>query len=117
VVLSPEEMQEYFLVSGDIHSGPLTAVRFVGFVGLFFFTILSIYVARCYWVLCRRTMGTPYWLSVAFVGIPWIWFPFKYIVLYGDYAHNIASFIVGAGLCKLIMKHIDEVQLIEEPGG
>ena len=106
--LTPEELQEYFLVSGDLHSGPLTAVRFVGWVGLFFFTLLMLYLARSYWKLCRRSLGTPYFMVVAFMGIPWIWFPIKYIFLYGDYAHNIPGFIVGAGLYKLLEKVVSD---------
>ena len=110
LALSPEELQEYFLVSGDIHSGPLTAIRFVGGVGLFFFIILSICLARCYWKLCRRVVNTQYWMAVAFMGIPWIWFPIKYIFLYGDYAHDAPLFIVGAGVYKLLEGVVREVE-------
>ena len=111
VKMSPEDMQEYFLVSGDLHSGPITAVRFVGWAGLFFFTLLSIYLARCYWKLCRRVYNTPLWMPVVFMGIPWIFFPFKYIVLYGDYAHNVPPFIVAAGLYNLLHKFVVQYEL------
>ena len=60
--IDPRESQENMLISGDFHSGPVSTIRFVGYVGLaLFFPLLvgiAVYAAR----LIKRAKGTPYFL-------------------------------------------------------
>lgn len=102
--LSPKEVQQYYLISGDLHSGPLSAVRFMGWIGLFLFTILFIVLAAHFWKLCRRSLGTPLEYPILFLSIPWIYFPFKYIFLYGHYANDFPHIIIAMGIYKLLDK-------------
>ena len=108
--LSPEETAEFYLVTGDLHSGPLTAMRFTGIIGLVLFTGLSISVAVGFYRLCRRLEGTELWPVAAFFAIPSIWFPIKYIFLFGAYGVDFPMVVISLGIMKLIQRGADNLE-------
>lgn len=102
--LSPEDLARYFLVTGDLHSGPVSTIKHVGYVGLLFVLMFAISMAYSYYRLCMRTRGTPLWPTFVYFGIPSIWFPISYIFLYGDFKTEFPLLLVAAGLLKLLHK-------------
>lgn len=106
--LSPEEMQESYLVMGGYHSGPLTAIRYVGGVGLVLFLALLVALAREGWMLIRQAQGGPYEFLAFFVGIPLIYEPFQFIFIYGSFEGNITASIFAVGMVKMLKNSFQE---------
>lgn len=102
--LSPEELAKYYLITGDLHSGPISTIKYVGVIGLVFMILFSFAVGIRYYKLCMRNRDTPLWLVCMFFGIPSIWMPISYVFLYGDFKIDLPRLLVAAGLLKLLEK-------------
>ena len=102
--LSPEELAQYYLITGDLHSGPISTIKHIGYFGLFFVIIFSIAVGVGYYRLCIRNREKPMWIVFMYFGIPAIWFPVSYIFLYGDFKSQFPFLLVSAGMLKLLQK-------------
>jgi hypothetical protein len=102
--ISPEDLAQYYLVTGDLHSGPVSTIKHIGYVGLFFVVIFAIAVAVGYYRLCMRNREKPMWIVFMFFGIPGIMFPISYIFLYGDFKSQFPFLLVSAGMMKLLQK-------------
>lgn len=97
-----EVEQEQFLLNGDFHSGPVSSIRFVGYVGLALFLILLVKSVFCAVSLIRKTMGTPFEKISLFIGIPIIIFPIIFVFVFGDYRTAIVDITYSVGMMKLI---------------
>ncbi|MBV8533848.1 MAG: hypothetical protein JO207_08600 [Verrucomicrobia bacterium] len=96
--------QESFLIQGAYHSGPLSAVRYVGAVGLLFYLILLVVAAIYAWKLIRRCQGTDYFPIALFVGIPAIYEPLQYTLIFGGFDSGFPTTLFVCGMLKLISK-------------
>lgn len=101
-LLTPEDVQESYMVMGEYHSGPLSTIRDVGIVGLSLFTTLLVVIAREAWSLIRKSRGGPFEFLTLFVGIPLIYEPFGYLVVYGSFKESIAISILSVGMLKML---------------
>lgn len=108
--MTPEETQETYMVMGEYHSGPLSAIRDVGAVGLLLFVGLLIALAREGWMMIRRCQGGPYEFLAYFVGIPLIYEPFQFVVVYGSFKENITIAIVSVGMIKMLKNSLDRYE-------
>jgi len=100
--------QEGFLITGAFHSGPLSAIRYVGVVGLVFYLTLLVAAATYAWKLIRRSQGTDYFPLALFVGIPAIYEPFQYNLIFGGFDSGFPTTLFLCGMLKLISKGCDE---------
>ena len=96
--------QESFLIQGAYHSGPLSAIRYVGAVGLVFYLTLLVVAATYAWKLIRRSQGTDYFPLALFVGIPAIYEPFQYTLIFGGFDSGFPTTLFLCGMLKLISK-------------
>jgi hypothetical protein len=64
-----ESRQEMFLINGDFHSGPLPAVKYVGYLGLTLLIPLIVMFAAMGRRLINSALGTPFELCRIFYGI------------------------------------------------
>jgi hypothetical protein len=108
--ISPED----FMLIGSFHSGPLSAVRFVGVVGLALYYALMIYSAVYAWRVVRRTTGLDLSPLALFVGLPLIWEPFNYTIVFGAYDAGLPETIFGVGMLKLIYNSLPKA-VTKEP--
>jgi hypothetical protein len=69
--------RESFLITGTFHSGPLSAIKYIGIVGLALYYLLMCYMAWVAWRLCINARGTKAFTLALFVGIPIIFEPFN----------------------------------------
>ena len=97
--------RENFMITGTFHNGPISAIKCVGVVGLFLYSVLLIYLAIHAWRLCRLTIGTRAFPLALFVGIPVIYFPFQFIVVTGFYELDFTVSIWSAGLLNLVLNY------------
>ena len=75
--------RESFMITGTLHSGPLSTVKFIGVVGFILYLSLLVYMAVSGWRLCRRAYGTKAFSLALFVGIPIIYEPIHFVAIFG----------------------------------
>jgi hypothetical protein len=100
--------QESFLIQGAFHNGPLSAIRYVGAVGLVFYLTLLVAAAIYAWRVIRRTQGTDFFPLALFVGLPTIYEPFQYTLIFGGFDSGFPTTLFLCGMLKLISKAYDE---------
>lgn len=93
--------RESFMITGTFHNGPISAIKCVGVVGLFFYSLLIFYLAIRAWKLCGLTAGSRAFPLALFVGMPVIYFPFSFFILTGFYELDLTYSIFSAGLLNL----------------
>jgi len=101
-IATPEEMQERYMVTGGFHSGPVSSIRYVGVVGLVLFVTLLVLLAKRAWLLMTKTRGTPYEFLAFFIGIPIVYEPFNFIVVFGAFDSAFPQALLGAGMLKML---------------
>jgi len=104
----PDAAIEPFLIQGSYHSGPVSAIRYVGVVGLVLYIVLMVAIARYSWKLVWRAWGTPYQPLAIFAGVAYVIFPIYYIFIFGGYNGDFPNSIYGIGLLKLIAHSLDD---------
>jgi len=98
--------QERFMVSGQFHSGPVSSIRFVGYVGLVFFLVLLLILAKRAYQMIVDSRGTPYQFVTLFIGIPILIYPIFFLFVFGAYENDIISILFYAGIVKMITSSI-----------
>jgi hypothetical protein len=96
------DRQESQMIQGAFHSGPVSAIRFVGYVGLVLYLVLSFFAAFYAWGLIRATAATPFFPLALFIGIPVIYGPIKYIFIFGGYESGFPTTIFLCGMLRLL---------------
>ena len=92
------------LVTGAFHSGPISAIRYVGVVGLVIFTLFLVVCARYAWKLIRQATGTPFFPLAVFVGVPLIYKPFCYLFVFGAFEGDLPESIVALAFLNMIAR-------------
>jgi len=104
---------ESHLIQGSFHSGPLSAIKRVGYIGLplllLFMTMLAVY----YWRLIRQTQGSDYELITMYFGMPMIILPVTYIFLFGQY-DDINVMLFSLGMMKMLNTSFENMTLHHE---
>jgi len=100
--LQEQDTLAFFLIRGSFHSGPLSAIRVVGFVGMIlFFILLGVISVQGYQIL-QKSRNTDYFpLCLWFSFVTLLFLPI-YILVFGAYAEDFPRFIVFAGLLRLL---------------
>jgi hypothetical protein len=102
--------RESFLITGTFHSGPLSAIKYIGIVGLALYYLLMCYMALAAWRLCINARGTKAFTLALFVGIPIIFEPFNFVVIFGALDQNYPQILFWAGLLKMTQRYLDTVK-------
>lgn len=104
--ISHEDSQEHMAISGEFHSGPVSTIRVVGYVGLAFVYILFIPLAIAAAKLINQTKGTPLFEPTLFFCMPIAFEPFWYTFVFGGHPSVIPFAAVGLGMMKLIQNSL-----------
>ena len=99
-------LQDFFLITGGYHSGPVSTIRFVGVIGLFFFMILLFANVRYAWKIIRESAKTPYFPLALFVCIPAIISPIIFIFVYGAFGDDLIQSILNLGMMNLLKRSL-----------
>ena len=105
---SSQALQEHYQVTGDFHSGPISTIRMVGYVGLAIFMITLITLMRFAWKIMRRASGTPYALPSLFFGLPLVYLPFGFVFIVGAYKDALIESFIGCAMLKLLDYGLNE---------
>ena len=101
-----EGLQDYFMITGDYHSGPVSAVRFVGYIGLMLFTALLIANAKYAWKIINSARKTAFFPLALFSGIVAIYHPICFWLIFGGYSGDFTQAIFTLGMLNLIDRSI-----------
>jgi hypothetical protein len=108
--------QEDFMLVGDVHSGPVSAIRTVGYIGLGLFILLLFGTAVRAWRLIRITKGTPFYPLALFLGVPLIYTPFGFIFVFGAYGQDLPNAVMSIGFLNLLSNAFTAYRKkVEEP--
>jgi hypothetical protein len=105
-----EVEQEQFLLGGDFHSGPVSSIRFVGYVGLVLFMILLLKSVSCGTNLIRKAIGSPFEKISLFIVVPLIVYPLFFVFVFGDYRTAIVDVLYFVGMMKLLTFSLQDYQ-------
>lgn len=101
-VVSDEMSQERAMLAGDFHSGPVSSIRVVGYVGLLVLIIAMMVVAVRAHQLIMYSRGKTYFSEVIFFCLPMVWAPLFFLFIVGDYRGVVSSLLVQMGLLRLL---------------
>jgi hypothetical protein len=104
-----EEHQEMFLLDGDFHSGPISALKVTGYLGLTLLIILLAIFAKMGYRLINIAHETPYKFCCLFYGIQVIALPFIYIFIYGEYKTILGLILINVGVMKILERSITDL--------
>lgn len=107
---SHEEGQEHMAIAGDFHSGPVSTIRVVGYVGLVFLYLLLIPMAFKAVKLIRRARGSPLFAPTLFFCMPIVFEPFWFTFIFGAFSIVFPFLAYGLGMMKLIENSIEEYE-------
>jgi hypothetical protein len=99
--------QEAFIVKGAFHSGPISSIRFVGYVGLALLMWLQLYFLFHVVKLVPRALNTRFMPLAIYVGIWAVYSPFEFVVIFGAYDNNMIDLMGYAGLARLLENSMD----------
>jgi len=94
--------QESFLITGQVHSGPLSAIKIVGIVGFSLFLVLLMVSAKEVIGIIRRAWGTPYFPAAIFIGISVVYKVIDYNFIFGSFDGDFPRLVFFVGLIKLV---------------
>jgi len=100
---------EGHLVKGSYHSGPLSTIKRVGFVGGFVILLLMIAMFKYSLRVIKRSRNTPYFVLALFIGMPMLYLPFEFFLIFGDYSNAMSDLMFSAGMLKLIENSLDQI--------
>jgi hypothetical protein len=106
-------LQDYYMITGDYHSGPVSAIRFVGYVGLFLFTALLILNAKYAWKLINMSKKTAYFPVSLFIGIAAIYHPVCFWFIFGSFGSDVIQAIFTLGMLNMIDRSLKK-QLVAQ---
>ena len=96
------ELYETYLIRGSYHSGPLSTIKRVGFVGGAMLLALMIAACRYSLDLSNRTKNTPFYVLTLFIALPILYLPFEFIFIFGDYTNAMVTLLFSAGMFNII---------------
>jgi hypothetical protein len=99
-------LQDYYMITGDYHSGPVSAIRFVGYLGLALFTALLVANAMYAWKTIDSAKNTAFFPLALFSGIAAIYHPICFWLIFGGYGGDFTQAILTLGMLNLINRSI-----------
>lgn len=109
--------RESFMITGAFHSGPLSTIKYIGVVGLVLYYPLMCYMAILAWRLCIQARGTKAFPLALFVGIPIIYEPFNFVVVFGGLDSNYSQLLLWAGLLNMTENYRQRTRNSQAAGG
>jgi len=97
---------EMFIIRGSLHNGPLSSIRYGGFVGLILLTALMIWTAIYAVKVVKAGAGTVYAPIAFFIAIPLIYEPFAFFAIFGAYDQHMSQYFLGLGMLNLINRSL-----------
>ncbi len=98
--------QEFMMASNNYHSGPVSTIRTVGYTGLLILVLAQIRLAVHAHRQIKRARNSEWFPLALFIGIPIIWAPIFFILVFGDFSTALASFLMGAAMIRILENNL-----------
>jgi hypothetical protein len=98
--------RESVLANGDYHSGPVSSIRVIGYIGLFIFLIAQIRLAVHAHQLIRKFQHTEWFPLTLLIGIPLCISPFFFVFIFGDFKSSASSFLLSCCMVRILQKNL-----------
>jgi hypothetical protein len=102
---SHQEEMEYFIVNGDLHSGPISTLKFVGVIGAAFFLVLMIVMSMKALRILQNAMreaNQENHIATWMICISAIFMPWGFIFIFGDYRSAFSEVLYLLGMIASI---------------
>jgi hypothetical protein len=98
--------RESVLANGDYHSGPVSSIRVIGYVGLFIFLIAQIRLAVHAHQLIMKFQHTEWFPLTLLIGIPLCISPFFFVFIFGDFKSSASSFLLSCCMVRILQNNL-----------
>lgn len=102
-----EDGQEGMAIAGLFHSGPISAIRFGGYIGLILVYISMIMLVKMSFRIIKKAKDTPLFPPALFFGIPVILYPIMFTFIFGSYEQVMVEIPFELGIMKLLENSLD----------
>lgn len=107
---SGAEGQENFMISGNVHSGPVGSIRYGGYVGLCLLLLILVMQAREAWRIIHISYHTPFRTLTLFVCVPIVFEPVFFTLIFGAYDNAIPDVFYNLGMLRMLHNSIGDQQ-------
>lgn len=101
-----DQAREFVLISGDYHSGPVSAIRTIGYLGLIIMLLAQLRIMIHAHRLVRGFKNSEWFPLVLFFCIPIIWFPAFFIFIFGGFQGDGIAILLNAGMVRLLQNNL-----------
>ena len=98
--------REVILSNGDYHSGPVSAVRVIGYVGLLIMALAQIRLVVHAHRQIMRCRGTEWYPVTLFFCIPIVWTPAFFWLIFGGFVADGPAILMSAAMLRLLENNL-----------
>jgi len=98
--------RESMMINGGYHSGPVSTIRTIGYVGLCVLLIglmrLAVHAHR----QIMRSRNTDWHYTTLFICIPIMWSPIYFVFIYGTFIGGATALFLGTSMVRILEKNL-----------
>jgi hypothetical protein len=98
--------RESVLANGDYHSGPVSSIRVIGYIGLIVFLLAQTRLAIHAHHLITRYRHTEWFPLTLLIGIPVIISPLVFVFIFGAFKTAASIFLISCGLVSILKNNL-----------
>ncbi len=98
--------REAILSNGDYHSGPVSAIRTIGYLGLAIMALAQIRLVVHAHRQIMRCKGTAWFPVALFFCIPIIWAPVFFWLIFGAFGQDAPFILMAAGMLRMLENNL-----------
>ena len=98
--------RETILSNGDYHSGPVSAIRTIGYVGLLIMALAQFRLVVHAHRQIMRCKGTEWFPVALFFCIPIVWTPIYFWFVFGGFVKDAPAILMAAGMLRLLENNL-----------
>ncbi len=106
--LGEDAQKESFMIQGSFHSGPVSTIRFAGYLGLLIFLMLAVANATYSIKMLKLAWNTPYQPLAILSALGNIYGPFSFIFIFGEYRDALPGTLFACGMLKMLHNSLRE---------
>lgn len=96
------------MITGGVHSGPVSCIRSLGYVGLGILLTFLVTIAVRAFRIARRAKGTRFQTLAFFFCIPAIVEPFFFVLIFGSVENTIPEGLFTLGMLQMLENSLDD---------
>jgi hypothetical protein len=115
--IGEDAQKEAFMVQGSFHSGPLSSIRFAGYIGLLAILMMLVAIAVYAVNMLKLAWNTPYRPLAILLVLGAVYGPFVFILIFGEYRDTLPTTFFSCGMLKMLHNSLRANVLSNKPVG